>query len=261
VTRASLWLPLLQRLTESAPTWGVWKRPDSALQGEGDIDAVGSDEGWTTVVDEYRSWAREQALGPVVVCTHLPDLLVLVACEGERPTRLWQMDVYSHRAFRGTRVASARDLQPVMRLDPRGFRRLRPGGEGMLLLLAEGVKRGGRRPDAATAEGIARLLREDPEGVAETAAAIAAGGGHALAAARALAAGRWDRRELVLLELAAASLLLRDPRELATCLARDLRRLRPCAVLRALEAGRRVSGDRARWLDEVGRSHTVYDPG
>jgi hypothetical protein len=253
-----LWLPLLQRLTESVPSWGVWKRPDSALDGDGDVDALGSAREWGAVVAEFRHWSQEQQLGPVVACTHVPDLLVLAACAGEHPTRLLQMDVYSCRVFRGARFASAEDLRPLMRLDERGFRRLRPGAEGLLLLLAEGVRRGGAPADTLTAEGIAELLRRDPEGVEETAAVLGPRGRHALAGARALVEGRWDRRALVLFELSSAFRLLSDPRELTACLARDVRRLRRCGLLRALEAGRRVPGDPDRWLDEIRRTHSVY---
>jgi hypothetical protein len=261
VTRAALWLPLLQRLTESVSSWGVWKRSESALEGDGDVDALGSETEWGLVVDEFRAWAQQRALGPVVACTHFPDLLVLAACEGERPTRLLQMDVSSYQVFRGARFASASDLRPLMRTDARGFRRLRPGAEGLLLLLAEGVRRGGRPVDAPTAKGIARLLRQDPEGVEETASVIGAPGRHALAGARALAGGGWDRRALVLLELSSAFRLLRDPRELTACFARDARGFRKCGLVRALEAGRRVPGDRNRWLDEMRRSHSVYEAG
>ena len=79
MTRLRPWLLLARRLTSSAPTWGVWKRPNSALEGEGDIDAVASEEDWGTVVDEYRLWASEQAFDPVLVCRHVPGLLILVA--------------------------------------------------------------------------------------------------------------------------------------------------------------------------------------
>jgi len=258
VTRANLWLPLLRRLTQSSPTWGVWKRPESALDGEGDVDALGARGEWGTIVGEYVAWAHEAALGPVVVCTHAPDLLVLAACEGERPTRLLQMDVYSHRIFRGARVASAEGLRPLMCLDERGFRRLRPGAEGLLLLLAEGVRRGGRPAKPAATEAIARLLRKDREGTERAALALGGRGAHLFAAARALADGGWDRGELMLYELSSASRLLGHPRELATCLVRDARRLRPCGLLRALQAGRRVPGDPQSWLDEMRRSHHVY---
>ena len=258
MTRLRPWLLLARRLTSSAPTWGVWKRPNSALEGEGDIDAVASEEDWGTVVDEYRSWASEQAFDPVLVCRHVPGLLILVACEDEQPGGLVQMDVYSDLVFRGARLLRASDLQALMRVDPRGFRRLRPGAEGVLLLLAEAVRRGSKPPDPATVNEIAALLREDPEGAEETAGAIGPRGRHLLAGAQALAGGGWDRRELALFELKSAARLLGHPVELATCVVRDVRGLRPCAVVTALEAERGIPGDRDQWLEQVRRSHAVY---
>lgn len=255
MTRADLWLPLLRRLTDAAPSWGVWKSPDSAFEGNGDIDALGSEGDWEIVQDVYRSWAAERALGPVIACTHLPDLLVLAACER---TSLLQMDVYSHQAFRGPRFTSAVALQPLMQLDERGFRRLRPGAEGVLRLLTAGVRRGGRTADIDTMTRIAQLLRADPKGFEETANAIGRRGSRVLAASQALAAGGWNRRALVLLEASSALRLLVNPRELTTCIVRDARRFRPCPLIEALEAGRRVPDDPARWLEKVAHSHRVY---
>jgi hypothetical protein len=254
--RTSLWLPLLERLTGAAPSWGVWKSPESAFESAGDVDALASQRDWEVVLETYRSWALERRLGPVIACTHIPDLLVLVACEADR---LLQMDVYSHRAFRGPRLASAGALGPLMQLDERGFRRLRPGAEGLLLFLAAGVRPGGRPTDAGTTARVASLLRTDPEGVEEAARALGKPGKHALAAARAVASGDWNRGALLRLEARSVLRLLSDPRELATCLVRDARRLRPCALIEALEAGRRVPADAAEWLREIGRSHAVYN--
>jgi hypothetical protein len=252
------WLPLLRRLTDSAPTWGVWKRPEAALEGDGDVDALASTNDWPAIVREYRWWSHEHALGPVVVCTHIPGILVVVACDGERPTRLLQMDVSSHRVFRGSLFVSAEALGGLMLLDRRGFRRLRSGAEGVLLLVGEGVRRGAGPPDPATVQQIAALLRDDPDGVEEFAAILGRRGSHVHAAASALAQGRWDRRELVLLELKSAARLLGQPRELATCIVRDLRALHPCLVTKTLEADRLVLGDRDGWLADVERSHVVY---
>jgi hypothetical protein len=259
VTRAGLWLPLLRRLTESAPSWAVWKSPESAFHGSGDIDAVASKDDWMIVIRECRLWARERSLGPLVLCTHVPELLILAACEGDGSTALLQMDVYSHHVFRGARL-DVRNLRPLMRLDERGFRRLRPGAEGLQLLLERGIGYGGTVANAYTAERIAELLREDPEGVEQTAAILGARGRHALAAARGLAAGGWDRREVILLELRSVARLLQDPRDLSACLVRDARRLRRCLVIRTLQEGRRVSGDLDQWLEQVRQSHTVYEP-
>jgi hypothetical protein len=248
------WLSLLQRLTAGAPTWGVWKRPDSALYGDGDIDSVASTDDWETIVREFRAWAFEHRFGPVVACTHIPSLLVIAACDGDSPTRLLQMDIYSRHVFRGTSLVDADALQPFMRHDDRGFRRLRPGAEALLVLLHEGVRHGGRPAEGGLAHATLDQVRRDPEGAYQLASAI----GLPRQIIRAVERGEWERWPLVAFELRAA-LRLRNPKELAVCVARDYRRFRRCALLNALRDGRQVSGERKAWLREVGRSHIVYD--
>jgi hypothetical protein len=260
MTRASIWLALLQRLTASTPGWGVWKSPRSALEGEGDVDSVAPAGEWETIVTEFRSWAREEQLGAVIVCRHIPGLLVLTACMGERPTRLLQLDVYAERVFRGAPLFRAAALRELMEKDSKGFRRLRPGAEGLLHLFGEGLRAGGRPPGAGTARTIGRLLRDDPEGVRQASGVLGARGPSALAVANALARGGWDRRAALQLESRSLLELLRDPRQLTVSVRRDLRLLRPCGVLRALEAGRTIPGDPGPWLARESASHTVYDP-
>jgi len=249
------WLPLLHRLTETAPTWGIWKRPDSALEGDGDIDSVASTGDWPSILREYRAWASEHSLEPVVLCTHIPGALVLAACSGEAPTRLLQLDVYARHVFRGATLIQAGELQPFMELDPRGFRRLRPGAEALLVLLHRGIRRGGRPGDPGTRSGIVDLLQRDPEGAEQLASAI----GLPVPVVRAVRDGDWEGSSLLIFELRTALRLLRDPRELGRCMAVDYRRFRGCSLSDALSAGRRVPGNRAEWLREIRRSHTVYE--
>jgi len=238
-----------------APTWGVWKRPDTALEGDGDIDSVAATDDWPSILQVYRDWASEHGLQPVLRCTHMPGALVLAACAGEAPTRLLQMDVYSRQLFRGATLIQARELQPLMVLDPRGFRRLRPGAEGLLGLLHNSIRRGGRPGDGAQSTFIVDLLRRDPEGAEQLASAV----GLPVRVVRALLSGDWERWPILTFELRAVLRLLGDPRELRRCIAVDYRRFRRCSLIDALRDGRRVPGDRAAWLREVRRSHTVYE--
>jgi hypothetical protein len=248
------WLPLLRQLTSVDPAWGVWKNADRALEGEGDIDSVAPKDAWPALVDEFRRWARESRIGPVVACSHAPGTLVVVGCAGRTPTRLLQLDVYERVAG----VADASALEPVMEKDPRGFRRLRPGAEGLLLLLAI-TRRGARRPRSAhDLERVAQLVTDDPDGARCVASCLGDVGPRALAGATAVAAGRWDRRPMLALEFGYLVRALRDPRPRAAWLAFVLRGRRRCPVLLALARGRVVPGDLAAWLDEVARSHRVY---
>ena len=136
-------------------------------------------------------------------------LLILVACSGERPTRLLQLDVYSRHLFRGAPVVSADELVPLAGLDEHGYRRLRPGAEALLLLLRR-LPRGGRTPSPVARTPILELLATDPAGAAELAALL----GFPPRAVRTLQAGGWDRRSSLAFELRAASRLLIHPADL-----------------------------------------------
>ena len=125
------------------------------------MDSVASEQDWPIVVREFRNWAREEAIGPVIQCRHFSGLLILVACAGEKPTRLLQLDVYSRHLFRGAPVVSADELVPLTALDEHGYRRLRPGAEALLLLLRR-LPRGGRTPSAAARAPILELPRDRP---------------------------------------------------------------------------------------------------
>jgi hypothetical protein len=246
------WLPLLRALTSQTRTWAVWKSPASALAGEGDVDSVAAEQDWPVVVREFRNWAREAGIGPVIHCTHFSGLLILVACAGERPTRLLQLDVYSRHLFRGAPVVSADELVPLTGLEEQGYRRLRPGAEALLLLLRR-LPRGGRVLSPAARAPILELLRTDPAGAAELAALL----GFPPRALRTFEAGGWDRRSSLAFEVRAASRLLLHPAELRACIALDYRRLRGCSLVESLEQGRRVDGDRSEWLSVIARTHRI----
>ncbi|MFL5922979.1 MAG: hypothetical protein ACJ74S_03305, partial [Gaiellaceae bacterium] len=179
---------------------------------------------WETIVAEFRSWARDEQLGAVVVCRHIPGLLVLAACIGNLPTRLLQLDVYAERVFRGAPLVRAASLRELMETEPGGFRRLRPGAEGLLRLFGEGLRGGGKPPGAVTAQTLGRLLRDDPEGVQQACRLLGAREPSAIAVAHALAGGGWDRRAALELESRSLLALLQDPRQMLVSVRRDLRR-------------------------------------
>jgi len=251
-----LWVPLLQRLTSEVPTWYVWKNADSALLGEGDVDSAAPRREWPRLVAEFRAWARETHLRAVVVCRHAPDSLIVVGCTASRPTRLLQLDVYDRLA----RVAPAERLLAASELDERGFRRLRPGAEGLLLFLVR-ARRGGRPPlvleDVDTAR---RLLAEDPDGAELASRLLGAMGASAFAGAHALLRGTWNRRAMLMLEPAYAMHALGDVRRRAAWLRFVVGRGRRCPVLRSLAHGRTVAEDLDAWLAEVERrGDAVYE--
>jgi hypothetical protein len=251
----SPWLPLLRDLTTQTRTWAVWKSPKSALTGDGDVDSVAAEPEWPIVVRQFHEWARAQGVGPVIRCTHFSGLLILVACAGEKPTRLRQLDVYSRHLFRGSALVTAEELVPLARLEARGFRRLRPGAEGLLLLL-RGLPRGGRALAPAARMQILELLRSDPAGAEELAALLR----FPAAVLQAFEAGDWDRRAALAFEVRAASRFFLHPAELRACVALDYRRLRGCSLVESLQQGRRVEGDRSTWLSQIARTHRVDEP-
>src|SRR5262249_10480578 len=160
--------------------WCVWKNAERAVDGLGDVDSAAPRRSWPAVIDEFQQWAGAVGAAPVIVCTHAPGTLVAVACGGRDRRDLLQLDVHE-RVARGV---SAEALLSVARLDERGFRALRPGAEGLLLLLVV-TKRPARRPrDRAILAHVEALVRADPDGVERAARLLGVGRGAAVAAAR-----------------------------------------------------------------------------
>jgi len=249
---------LLRRLTAVVPDWYVWKNADSALAGQGDVDSLAPRAAWPLIVAEFRAWARASELGPVVVCRHTPGALIVVGSLPSTPTRLLQLDVYD----RAARVVPAERLVGASELDTRGFRRLRPGAEGLLLLLVH-ARRAGRPPrrleDLWT---VRRLLSDDPGGAELASEMLGPVGAPAVAGAKAVLADSWSRRAMLGLEPVYAVGAVRDLRRRATWLRFKLTRGHRCPVLTALASGRVVSEDLGAWLDRVERGgHAVYGRG
>jgi hypothetical protein len=248
------WLPLLRRLTSETSTWAVWKSAASAFAGDGDVDAMAVESEWPVIAREFRNWARDLGADPVIRCTHFPGLLILVACWGHAPTRLLQLDVYSRHLFRGVEVATPQELLPFTETEESGYRRLRPGAEGLLLLL-RGMRRGGRAVAPGARERIRALLQRDPAGAARLALLL----GFPMSALADFESGGWDRRSCLEFELRVVSMLVRRPADLLACLALDYRRFRGCALVELLERTRRVETDRSEWLPAIEKTHLVEE--
>jgi hypothetical protein len=247
------WLPLLRRLTAREPAWFVWKNADAAISGSGDVDSVAPRRAWGGAVAEFRAWALATGLGPVVICTHAPGSLVAVACVGSDRRELAQLDVYE----RVGRIAHADSISAAAELDQRGFRRLRPGAEGLLLLLASS-RRPGRKPESPeTLARIRSLLRSDPDGAEKAARSVGMGGSLALLGARAVAEGRWSVGAMSALELVYAQRAILEPAQRLAWLQFRLRHESRCPVLEALADGRRIRSDVDVWLRAVRSNHSV----
>lgn len=257
--RTDLWLPLLRRLTDVAPSWLLWKNAESAFAGIGDIDAAAPVEDWPVIEREFTAWAVAAGVGPVVVCRHIPGGLNLIAIPPGSATFL-EMGVKARRIWRGSTLFVLEDILPMAVLDPRGFRRLRAGAEGLFKLLLNGTRRGGREePDAMEVKGVRALLRADPEGVAVAARRFGFARQAALVGARAAAAGGWSRPAMLVVEGWALLHAISNP---AVTIAR-LRFRRSaratCPVVEAiLGQGRRIPADRDAWIESLARDHRVH---
>lgn len=258
--RAPIWLALVRRLTAVAPTWTTMKGIDSALTGTGDVDSVAPLTEWPLIRREFTRWAGDHGLGPVVVCPHAPFLLHLIALDPEGPV-FFELDVNRRKIFLGATLFEPSDLAPMVRMDPRGFRSLRPGAEGVLKLVQNGAKRGGRADwPGVRAKRVGELLAEDPDGVRQGASLFGRAARDVERAAASVIRGEWDRAAMVRVELWCLVRALGRPSGLVAR-ARFRAARQRCPVLRAvLEQSRRVPADRASWLREVGGTHHVERP-
>jgi hypothetical protein len=258
VDRTALWTPLLQRLTDRFPSWGIWKNADTALAGSGDIDSTAPSEDWPGIVDEFQAWATDRGFGPVTACDHVHGVLFLIALDAPNLTFL-ELDVNARKYFRGWTLFRPEDLQPVMEMDDRGFRRVRKGAEGVILLLQNGSKWGGRAHHAGLKKrSVGTFLRDDPDGVRMFAELFGPARGAMTRVSEAVARGAWDRPAMLKVEGWSVFRALAEPRVVLWRL-----RSRPikkrCPVLRAIFTDdRRIPADVDGWLASVEIHHPLY---
>jgi hypothetical protein len=261
-TRSDVWMPLIQRLTEVAPQWAVWKNVDSALTGSGDIDSLAPPSYWPVIETEFRRWAASQGLGPAIACPHIPGGLNLVALE-RGSGFLFEVGVKERKAFRGSTLFHWADLIPFVEMDARGFRRIRPGAEGVLKLVLNGMRPGGGANWAdLQAKNVVALLEADPVGASEAAELFGRGAGQIRRAVSAVTAGRWDRRAALAIEVRALARAVARPGLAAKRIRFKLAGTHSCPVVSALLGhARHVPSDVDAWLREVEQTHTPHEVG
>ena len=252
--RANLWTSLLISLTQASPNWAVSGNIEEGLAGEGDVDLVAPSADWFRVDEEFRRWADSNGFHPVVSCSHRPGVLVLVAVD-DPSTPVYKLEVLGYRHFRGTRLYAAEDLVQGMEMDPRGWRRLRPGAAALIKLLPNGVTWGGNlKWKGPKADRVLGLLKQDPEGALLAAEAFCCGRRLVVEAAREAGAGHWPRARMIGLEGLAVVKGLLSP---ADALARMRFRISPagrCQLLSVLKEGNLIIGDVAQ-MRALAESH------
>ncbi len=253
----ALRLALLRRLGEEFPEWGVWKNIDRMLAGSGDIDSLGRRSSWNEMDRTYRDWAFSNGFTGVVRCEHVPGVLILMAVSGEQPT-MSELDVCDECYWRGSRLFTATDVESMMIPDRRGFRMLRPGAQGLFLLLLSGLRRGGRVDRHAIQEKEMReLLSADPEGVLDAARALGHAADDAVRLAHTVLRNGWDRRTAISLEARAITKALVEPVGLIARLGFRIGPFRTCPIIKATRDGRATPKDVDAWLSAANKSHVV----
>lgn len=248
------WVPLLRRLTELSPLWGVWKNADAAIAGHGDIDSVSPPQDRDMLVNEFRRWAAEHGMGPMFTCPHLPGSFLAVAVRGRE---LVELQLVERAMFRGATLFGARDLAPMMIIDDRGFRRLRPGAEALLVLFHVGLRWGGRAdPEGLRRKPIVDMMRRDPDGMRAATEVFGSARGSALRLATAVLRGDWDRRAAITVEAHTGAGGLRNPGLWLHRARYQFSGGQYCSMLPVLRfRGRRIEGDVDSWIELTGRSH------
>lgn len=256
--RSGLWLPLLRELTERFPNWMAMKLVRSALEGGGDVDSLAPPEDWPGIQRTILEWAFAHDLGPVVTCDHGMFHRKFVALD-PGSQHFFEVDLASRRYFLGATLFRPADLLPLSEVDPRGFRRIRPGADGLLKLFFNGTRRSGApNVEGLRTKRIVELLQRDPEGARLAAKLFGPGAKPAAAAAEALVRGSWSRGSLLAVEASCVARSLTDPAALRARWRFGADRKR-CPVLRACyETDRCVPGDRALWLTTVAATHQVF---
>lgn len=260
--RTELWLGLLRRLTNEHPDWATWKNVDSAMAGTGDIDSLAPPGSWSGIQATFVDWASEMGFGPVVSCPHILMGPHLVTFEPGADYIL-QLDVKERATFRGSTLIDVDMLRPLTVLDPRGFRRVRSGADGIIRLCSNGIRPGGEADlEAIRVKRVRELLADDPDGVEAMARHFGPVRGDLLAGVRAVVDGGWDRRAMRRVELWALVRSVAEPRTVARRIWFARVWKHRCPVVRMIrEDARRVPRDVDAWLDVVRTNHDVIETG
>lgn len=270
--RRELWLPLLHRLTDRFPEWGVRKNAGSAFEGVGDIDSFAPVGDWPGIQHEFVEWATESGLGPVLVCRHMVPRVLPGAEAGSflhlltvQPgsNHLLVLDLKDRSTFRGSTLLDGEGAQRLWIADEQGFRRMRSGSEAVFTFCTNGTARGGYQNAAALEQkGTRDLLLSDPEGVHLATEHFGPAQAALERAIDAFLAGGWDRRSMLLVEAWTAVRSLGEPGPAFGRLWFRAATKHRCPVLTTMQRNhRRVDGDPVAWIRSLSPGHDVIEVG
>jgi hypothetical protein len=187
-----LWLPLLHSLND-VPSWIVFKNAESAFDGYGNIDSLAAHRHHSEITQRFVTWARDLGLGPIVSCSHRFGGPKLVVADGATSSLL-MLDVLRERPFRGSPLLTVQMAHQLAVESDWGFRRVRPGSEGMTKLLLNAMRRNGQpNQNALIQKCIPQLIKNDFQGVSEMAGLFPVIQTPLMRLARAASLLAWDR--------------------------------------------------------------------
>lgn len=252
-----LWVPLLRELTVRYPSWAVWKNPESAFVGPGDIDSLAPPETWDEIEHTFKSWASGHGFTPIIVCRHVPQGPHFIAVDPGWPHMLI-LDVKELSTWRGSTLVEHRHLSEVAIVEDRGFRRIRPGAEGVVKFLLNGVLVGGRANlRGLELKGVKDLLTADREGVEMAAGWFGPMSDTLIAGVDAFLAGGWDRRAMATVEAWATMRSVLEPKTAASRL-RFKWGVKRCEILQSVRGSdRKIPDDVESWLKRIAVDHQV----
>lgn len=258
--RTELWASLLRELTEAHPGWAVWKNVRSAFAGTGDVDSFAPPSEWPAIRETFVDWVGRNGLGPVLVCRHIPQGPHFITFQPGSPW-IVQLDVKERGTWRGSTFVDAWSLLPLTEMDELGFRRVRPGAEGVIKLCMNGVRKGGRpNAEGLRTKGVRELLASDAEGVAAVAELLGPARGALLRGVDAVLDGGWDRRAMATVEAWCALRAVAEPGTAASRWWFLNHTADRCGVIRLIRHDdRRIEGDLDAWLATVADDHEIIE--
>ncbi len=253
-----LWLSLLRDLTARFPSWAVWKNPESAFSGPGDIDSLAPPEQWHAIEGAFKEWVAANELRPSIVCRHVPQGPHFITFHSEWPHMLI-LDVKELSTWRGSTLIHHRDLAEITAVGDQGFRRMRSGAEGVVKLLLNGILPGGRQnEEGLEKKRVHALLSDDPEGVELTIERMGLLSGMLRNGVGAFLDGGWDRRSMLAVEIGFGLRTFSEPRIAVSRLWFKHHLIKQCDVLQSVRKhDRAIPGDPEEWFRRVAINHEV----